>query len=298
MTAKKIDLAAPYRWLGEAFGLCRAHPRVLFGAGCLLTLVALLPSLLQMLIEAALQPSLPTRLVLQALFLVIGLVLLPPVSGGFYRLLHALHEGRPAMATDVFAVLRDSDAARRLIITNLFFVLLAVTLVVGLALAFGGAALFEYFRAMAALQPGATQLPALPPGLFWLISLLVILALVITTGQQLAAAQSALSTRAPLAAAGDGLRVALRNIGAWLLFYLPLGLLGFIAMVIVVLVVGLVFTLMSAINPMLAGVLLVPVFVLLMLVMYALMFAFYYLAWRETLGGEATPAPSGHQIAA
>lgn len=298
MTVNKIRLATPYRWLGEAFGLCRAHPRVLLGAASLLTLVALLPSVLQMLIETALHPSVPVRLVLQAVFLLVGVLVVPPVTGGFYRLLHALHEGRPASALDVLAVFRDRDAARRLVITNLLFVLLAIVLVVGLALAFGGDALVDYFRALSALQPGASQLPPFPPGMFGLVSLLVIIALVISTGQQLAAAQVALSARAPLTAAGDGLQVALRNIGAWLLFYLPLAVLGFIAMVMVVLIVGLAFTLLSAISPALAGMVLVPVFLLAMLVLYALLFSFYYLAWRDTLGGDAAPPAPAHQIAA
>jgi hypothetical protein len=47
-----------------------------------------------------------------------------------------------------------------------------------------------------------------------------------------------------------------------------------------------------------AGIVLVPVFLLLMLVMYALLFSFYYRAWRDTLGAGTLPATSDHQIAA
>jgi hypothetical protein len=298
MTVNTVSLGTPYRWLGEAFAACRAHTRVLLGAASLLVLVSLLPSLLQLLIEAALQPSLPARLVLQAVFLLIGLVLLPPVTGGFYRLLHALDQGQAATPGDVFAVFRDGATARRLIVTNLLFVLATIVVVVGLALAFGGTALVDYLRALSALQPGATTLPAFPSGLFSLLSVLAILAMVITTAQQLAAVQVALSERTPLAAAGDGLLVALRNIGAWLLFYLPLAVLGFVAMVVVALVVGLVGVMLSAVSPTMAGIVLVPVFLLLMLVMYALLFSFYYRAWRDTLGAGTLPATSDHQIAA
>ena len=69
MSVKSIALATPYRWLGEAFALCRAHVRILFGATCLMILVALLPSLLQVLIETALRPSASNRIGLQVFFL-------------------------------------------------------------------------------------------------------------------------------------------------------------------------------------------------------------------------------------
>ncbi|MEO7251664.1 MAG: hypothetical protein ABIW30_03530, partial [Arenimonas sp.] len=138
MSINTVSLAAPYRWLSEAFALCRAHARVVFGATSLLMVFALMPTLLQLILEAALQPSLTVRLGIQILFTVIGLFLLPPVVGGFYRLLHALSEGRPARPTDVLAVFADGPTARRLIATNLVFILVTVLVVVALGLAFGG----------------------------------------------------------------------------------------------------------------------------------------------------------------
>ena len=99
--------------------MCRAHPRIVFGAASLLMVVALLPSLLQLLLAAALQPSATARLVLQALFSVVSLIVFPPLVGGFYRLAHALHQGRPASPLDLFAMFRDTGAARQLIVTNL-----------------------------------------------------------------------------------------------------------------------------------------------------------------------------------
>jgi hypothetical protein len=297
MSVKTVSLGAPYRWLGESVALCRAHPRVIFGAAFLLTLVALLPSLLQLLLETALKPSITTLWILQGLFTIITLVVFPPIIGGFYRMAHALHEGRPSNAMDLLAVFQDSVATRQLIVTNLIFVLLSIVLVLGLAYAFGGQDLIEFLRAMSALQPGARELPALPDGLLPLLSALMILIMVIMTAQGLANAQVALSGSLPFAAVGAGFGLALRNIGSFLLFYLPVAVVAFVLVLVAVLVAALVGMMLSVISPLLAAALFVPLSLVLVVLLYALMFTFFYFAWRDTLCSVATVQPD-HQLAA
>lgn len=297
MTVKTVSLGTPFRWLAESFALCRANARVMFGAASLLLMVALLPSLAQMLFEAALQPSPSTRVVIQLLFSLIALVLFPPVVGGFYRLVHALHEGREARATDLFALFQDGVAARQLIATNLIFVVVSLVVVAGLAFAIGGQELIEFLKATAALKPGATQLPPLPDGLLAVLSVLMILVLLIMTAQGLATAEVAVTGRSPLAAAGDGFRVALRNLGVFLLFYLPLAVLGFIAFMAIVLVAMLVGAVVSLLSPVLAAVVIAPFSLLIILLVYAMMFTFFYHAWRDTLGNDH-PVEADNQIAA
>jgi hypothetical protein len=174
---------------------------------------------LQLLLEAALQPSATARLVLQALFSVVSLIVFPPLVGGFYRLVHALHQGRPASPLDLFAMFRDTGAARQLIFANLSFILISIVLLVGPALAFGGEDLLEFLRAMATLQPGATALPPFPDGLMSLMAVLLIVALVIMTAQGLATAQIAVRDAARGDRRGFGWPA---HVGAFLLFYLPL----------------------------------------------------------------------------
>lgn len=299
MSINTVSLAAPYRWLAEAFALCRAHARVVFGAASLLMVFALLPTLLQLLLEAALQPSLTVRLGIQILFSVIGLFLLPPVIGGFYRVLHALSEGRQARAMDVLAVFADAPTARRLIATNLIFILVTVLVVAALGLILDGKGLLNFFVTLAARVPGSHELPPpLPPGALPLLSTLMIVFLVISTAQTVASAQVALSTRAPWSAFGDGLQVALRNIGAFLLFYLPVAVIGFVVMLIVGLIAGLLAMLFALVSKVLALLVLVPLVFVLMLLLYALMLGFYYRAWRDTLGGDSiAPVEPQHQIA-
>lgn len=298
MTVKTVSMGSPFRWLGAAFAMCLAYPRVLFGAASLLLLVALLPTLAQVLTEAAVQPSVGARAAIQTLFSIIALILFPPVIGGFYRIVHALHEGRPASAFDLFAVFQDAVATRRLIATNLIFVLVSLVLIVGLAFAFGGQELLGFLRALAALTPGATELPPFPNGLLSLLSALLLLALVIVTAQGLATAQVALAGKSPSAATGDGFKVALRNIGALLLFYLPMAVLGFVVVIVFVLVAGLIGAVLSVISPVLAAVLIAPLTLVIVLVFYAVMFTFFYHAWRDTLGPVNPSVQPEHQIAA
>lgn len=299
MTERSVSLATPYRWLNEAVAMCRAHPRLLFGAAAVMLGAALLPSLLQLVLVALLKPSATVSVAIQVLFVILGLFWMPPITGGFYRVVHAVHEGRAVQPFDVFAVFGDAAAALRLIVTNLIFVVVTIALLAlmfGLAFAFAGQALIDFFLSFSALKQGAS-LPSLPGVLLPLIIVLAIVMIVVSTAQQLAAAQVALSERSAAAAAGDALKVAVRNIGAWLLFYLPISLIAMVVIVVFGLVVGLVFGLLSALSPVLAGLLIAPLALALALVLYALVFCFYYQAWRDTLGPAGNIEPE-HQIEA
>jgi hypothetical protein len=297
MTGKSVGLGAPFRWLAEAFAMCRNHARILFGAASMLMLVALLPSLAQLLVEAALQPSPTSSAMIQVMFTLVSLFLFPPVVGGFYRIVHALHEGRAAHAFDLFSVFQDAAATRSLIVTNLIFVLASVVVIIGLAYAFGGQPLFDFLRAASTLQPGATELPPLPEGLLALFLAMAILMIVIATAQGLATPAVAVSGLSPLAAVAEAFKLALRNSAVFLLFYLPMSVLGFIVFMVFALVAVLIGAVLSLANPILAAALLAPVTLAMVLVLYALMFTFFYHAWRDLSGLASGPLPD-HQIAA
>lgn len=297
MTGKSVGLGAPFRWLAAAFAMCREHARVLFGAASMLMLVALLPSLGQLLVEAALQPSPTSGMVIQAIFTIVSLLLFPPVVGGFYRIVHALHEGRAAHSFDLFAVFQDAAATRNLIVTNLIFVLASIAVIVGLAYAFGGQPLFDFLRTASTLKPGATEVPALPEGMLALLFSMAILLMVIATAQGLATAAVAVSGLPALAAVAEAFKLALRNSAVFLLFYLPMSVLGFIVFMVFALVAVLIGTVLSLANPILAAALLAPVTLAMVLVLYALMFTFFYYAWRDLFGIASGQLPD-HQIAA
>lgn len=294
----KVTLGTPYRWLGEAFALCRAHPATFLGAASVMLVVSLLPALLQR-VAASLLPE--TLFVQGLIYIVFSLLLLPPIVGGFYRLAHAAHRGQPVSSRDLFVVMGDGPAARRLVLTNLVFFFLLLLGVVAPLVALGGEKLRTFLHALVTLQPGAKELPAMPEGLLPLLIGAALVGILISTAKSLAMVQASLSERTPLQATGDGFQVALRNAGAFLLFYLPVAALAFIGFMIFALLAVLVGAVLSLLSPTLAYLAIMPVAVLVGLAYYAIAFAFFYNAWRQTLADDDTPVlPTGdtHQIEA
>lgn len=297
MAVKPVALSAPFRWLGESFALMRRNPGVVLGSAALVLMLTLLPTLLQFLVGAAMASNESVRASLQVFFSVVGLALLPPIMGGFYRILHAVHEGRPAQPFDLFAIFSDGVATRRMILTNLVFLLIMIVVVVGLAYAFGGQELLEFFRTVSTLKAGATELPPLPDGLLPLITAVTLLALVISTAKELANMQVALAAQSPLAATGEGFAGTLRNVGAFLMFFIPVALVLLIAGSIFLVLAALIAGALTVISPLLAAALIVPLTAVLGVLFYAVIYGFYYLAWRDVLGEASPPEAAPHHLA-
>lgn len=291
---------APFRWLADAFALCaRGWPQVL-GASGLLVAVALAPSALQILLQLAL-PGLSSWA--QMLTTILGLVLMPPALGGFLRLLQALDQGRPIKPGQVLSLYSDAPVAQRLILCNLLFAVITVLAMVVLVYSIGGQPLLDYVRTLSTLKPGTApaDLPALPDGTLVLVGLLLLVALFVTTAQQLAAAQIALGGRAALPACGDGTRATVSNAFALLVFYLPVLMLGMLATIVLAVLGTIVAGALAMLNGAL-GMMAAALFTLAVLVpLYALMLAFFYQAWIAMFSSETATAPSdggAHEIAA
>ena len=290
-------LATPYRWLGEALALCRAHVSLFLFAAAAMLLVSLLPAILERVAASLLPQTLIVQMVVYALF---SLLILPPLTGGFYRLARATQQGRPAQPRQLFEVFEDGAAARRLVQTNLVFFFILLLGVIMPVAAIGGEPLAAYLRELATLQQGAQTLPTMPEGSAALLSGAMLLALLINTAKELAMCEASLTERSPFAAVGDGFRVAFSHAAAFLLFYLPVAVLAFVGFLIFAMAAVLLGAALSLISPALTYLLIVPVAVAVGLGYYALVFAFFYRAWQDTLGGDSvtpTPqAPAPHQI--
>ena len=192
----------------------------------------------------------------------------------------------------------DRQAVRQLILANLIIASGALLVVSLLAHALGGDALIAFLQELSALKPGTKRLPALPPGALPLVVSLLIFGAALVSAQGLAYAELALGRRGPLAAIGAALRTTLRNFGALLLFYVPVVVLGFLLFMLVLLVAMLIGSMLSLLSAAFAPAVVLACSLLLALLMYALLFTFFYYAWRE-LFGEVPPAPVPvHQIAA
>lgn len=296
MPSSPATLARPYRWLGEALQLCRAHLALFLVAASTLLLVTLLPTLLQKVAAAVLPNTLVVQLAVYVLF---SVLLVPPITGGFYRLADAAQRGAAVRPAQLFDVLGDGPASVRLVLVNLVFMLLLVLGVIMPVAAIGGQPLAAWIQQMLALPPDAKSVPPMPPGTGPLFVAAMLVALLLNAAKELAMAQAALSSRPPLQAVADGVRVMLRNAGALLLFFVPMSVLAFIGFVLLALVAVVVGAVLSLVAAPLAYVVIMPVAVGLMLGYYALVFAFFYRAWRDTLaeaGDEAPPATHGIEL--
>ena len=292
-----LGLSTPYRWLAEALALCRAHIGLFLFAAAAILLVSLLPAILGRVAASYLPQTLIVQLVVYALF---SLLILPPLTGGFYRLARATQQGRPVEPRQLFEVFEDGAAARRMVQTNLVFFFILLLGVAMPVAAIGGEPLAAYLRELSTPQPGAQTLPTMPEGTAALLSVALLLAVLINTAKELAMCQASLSERSPFAAVGDGFRIAFSHAASFLLFYVPVAILAFIGFLIFAMVAVLLGAALSLISPALTYLLIVPVAVAVGLAYYALVFAFFYRAWQDTLGGDAlvppSQAPASHQI--
>jgi hypothetical protein len=290
MPPSEPSLSRPYRWLAEALQLCRAHLALFLVAASTMLLIALLPSLLPRIAASVLPGTLAVQVGTYVLF---SVLLLPPVTGGFFRLAHDAQRGLPTRPMQIFAVLADGPASARLVLVNLVFLLLLVLGVIMPVAAIGGQPLAEWLRQIMTLAPGAKTFPPMPPGTGPLFGIALLATLLLNTAKELAMAQAALGNRPPLEAVADGFRVALRHSAAFLLFYVPMAILAFLGFMLVALVAVMVGAVLSLVAAPLAYLVIMPVAVAIGLGYYALVFAFFYRAWRDTLapGDDATTAP-------
>jgi hypothetical protein len=288
---ERAGIAAPWRWLQQGGALLRAHPRALFGGAAMLVAIALLPSLVAALFASLLSPG-----GAQALGALVYLLLYPPAAGGYLRLLHARQAGEELPGGALFAAFADGPAARRLVIGNLLMLsgfLLVISL---LAFSLGGDALLGYLRDVSMLKPGAPP-PTLPTGALPFAVALLLVGIYMTVTQGLAYAELALGSRPPLAAVGAALLAGARHFGVLLLFFLPAMFLAFLAFMLVALAGVLLAAMLAVVSAVLGKLVVALCTVALMTALYALLFAFFYFAWRELSGEPASPPQPPHGCA-
>lgn len=296
MTARNVSMGAPFRWLTKAVDVGRRNPRALFGGFAILAVVGLVPTVVQMVLQAVLVEQPVLMWSIYALVMVAALVAMPPLTGAAIRMMHACETGQPASAMDVFSGYRDSAFAVRMVLTALLLMAMYL-LIVGVLLALmpGKELMIEVFSRSMATPPGGqpdmSGLPEFDPAdlpwmLMWFLG--AGLAMIATMHvQMLAYCHAALGGHGPVASVAGGLAGSLRNVLPLFVFVLAMLAVGFVVALVLGVVVGLLAAVLIMVSPVLAGVVMVPVYLGLMLVAYVLIFGFYYHAWRDIFGEPA-----------
>lgn len=299
MTTRAHGPAAGLRWLKRGINLGRHNPRAIFGGVALVALVAMLPSLLQLLLQPLVGSGAAAMASVLFLITVLSLLLMPPVIGGYLRVIDASEHGRPARAGEVLAPFRSMPDLRRLIGFGL--VMTALYLLLGGALVYLVSPEFPawYMQIAMLSQAGpvvdATALPAPPDGVGALVALGLLLGVFLGSVYAVGFGQIAVAGQGVGRALGDGFSGTLRN----LLPLLVLAIAGLVLMVVLLLVAGLVAVAVGwaagLVHPALGTALGMGVYLLMLLVVYVVMFGIMYHLWRDIAGDDAgaasTPVP-------
>lgn len=302
MATRSKGPLAGFGWLRKAINLGHGNPKAVFGGAALTLVMALLPSLLTLPLQmGAVEPGGGpdmTRLgAAMAISMLAGLLLVP-VFAGFMRVIDAADRGLPARAVDVFGPYRQGETLR--LVGYGLAMLLVYAVVFALVVAVAGSGLVDwYMQVLAAQSSGHAPPSALPAGFGLAMGLMAALGLLVMGIYAISLGQVALGGRSVAGAIGDGIVGSLKNVLPLLVFAVCL-LVAWIVVSIGFVLLGMLLAFIGAlVAPWLVVVLMVPLYVVLMLGVFVVMFGVMYHLWRDVCGDDAatTPAP-GDAIAA
>ena len=295
MTTRAMGPGAGWSWLKQAINLGRNNPKALFGAAALLMVVALIPSVIQLVAQYGFgMNNMGAMLWIVGLTTLAMLIVYPLLIGGFFRVIDATEHNRPTRATALFDTFKAGQGRGRLIGFGLLLTLIylcAIALIVG---TLGPEIGSWYWQAITATQtavPGTPPaIPAVPEG-FGTVFGLVLLVMVFLTGvYSVGFGQVALAGRSVGGALADGFAGALKNLLPLLVLTVIAIVLMILAAIVIVIVVVILAAIGGLVSPLLGMLLAAPVYLAFLVVLYVVMFGVMYFIWRD-VAGQAVVAP-------
>lgn len=292
MTTRVVSPGSGWNWVKQAVNLGRSNPKAIFGAVLLLALLALVPSLIQLVLQQGL------GLGQQAVMAVVGLTTLasifvyPLLIGGLLRVIDAAERGQPTHAAAIFDTFRSGQGGGRLIGFGVAMAAIYIGLFVLIIGLFGQEFMQWYWKLLTTAQanPAAPpQLGELPQGFGTVMALGSLVGLFLAGVYSIGFGQVALGGRGVGAALADGFGGTVKNVLA-LVVLAAIGFLGYIVLVVVLLILALVIGIAGAISTALGAILAVPVVLGLILLLYVVMFGIMYYMWRDICGDPPAPA--------
>ena len=294
MTTESKGPMAGFGWLQHGAGVGFRHPVPIFGGALVLMLIVLVPALAMMPLQlhwaAAGTPPSPAGFGgMIAGSMLLGLLVVP-LYAGYLQVIDAAERGLPARISHIFSPYRRGEALR-LIGYGLALAVIYVALVAIIMLAAGRGFGIWYLHVLAA-QANHTQPPGLPRGFGIAMALGTVMGLFMMGFYSISLGQVALRRRGVLSAMGDGFLGAFKN----LLPLIVLAVSVFLAWIAVLVVLAIAFLLIGLLG-MLVGrwlilVLMIPVYLAIVPVMFAVMFGVMYYLWRDVCGGDTAPDPA------
>ena len=288
MTTRALGPAAGWRWLKQGINLGRHNPKAIFGAVALVALVALIPSLIQVLLQYGLKLEAESVLMVVGLTTLASIFMYPLLIGGVLRVIDASEKGLPTHATAVFDTFKPGHGAGRLIGFGVLLTVLYIGAFVAL-IAMLGVDFFSWYAqviSMAMQTPPATpaDVPAMPDGLGTVMAFGVLVGLFFGGVYTIGFGQVALANRGIGESLADGAKGTLKNVLPIVVAAIIV-MLGFIAIIIAFTLVAMLLALIgSLLHPSVAMILLAPLYIAFLLVLYVVMFGAMYYMWRDVAG--------------
>ncbi|MDH7452155.1 hypothetical protein QF205_03540 [Luteimonas composti] len=297
MSTRAMGPATGWSWLARALNLGRGNPKAVIGAIAVVALLAVLPSVMQMILQPRLGGQPTALLTVAGLSTLASLIVFPLLIGGVLRVIDAVERGRPASVGGVFEPFRAGHGAGRLVGFGLLMTALYL-LVFGTIVGSFGQDLPEWYMQLVQLTVDAggkpvqpDDIPAPPPGLGMVMALGLLFGLFLGGAYAIGFGQVALGGRGVLAAIGDGLAGALKNLLP-IVVMSALAIVALLALTLVVTLVGGVLMLVGGlVHPALGALLVAPVYLGMILLMYVVMFGVMYHMWRDICAEPVAPPP-------
>lgn len=304
MTTRAVGPGRGWGWLQQAINLGRHNPRAIFGAAALMAVVALIPSVLQIVLQLVFKESASATMAVMAITTVLSMVVTALLIGGMLRVIHAAENGQPTHATAIFDPFRESEVRGRLIGFGVLMMVIYLGVFFAVLSLFGKDFMHWYWELITSAQAmqaaGGTAAPPnlaeMPEGLGRVMAIGSLFALFMGGVYALGFGQVALGGRRVGEAFVDGLRGTIKNVLP-IVVLAVLSVLGMLVLTIgVVLVAGIITLVVGLVSKTLALVLLLPIYFAMILLMYVVMFGVMYFIWRDVCSDAPPVAPRMDQL--
>lgn len=295
MSTRAMGPGHGWSWLARAVNLGRNNPRAVVGGTALVALLAVIPSLVQVVAQYGLGMDPAALLPVVGATTLLSLILFPLLIGGLLRVIDAAERGLPTRAGAVFDAFRPGGGAGRLIAFGLLMAAVHIAVFVLLIAVFGKGLPAWYMEIVQlSLQADGKPIPpdaipAPPAGMGMLMALGLLAGLFLGGAYAIGFGQVALGGRGVPAALGDAFAGAIKN----LLPIVVLAILSIVAlfalMLVSFMVMGLLGLIGGLVHPVVGVLLVMPAYFAMLLLIYVVMFGVMYHMWRDICAGPAEP---------
>ncbi|MEO6155124.1 MAG: hypothetical protein ABIP16_05290 [Thermomonas sp.] len=304
MTTRAVGPGRGWSWLQQAINLGRHNPKAIFGATALVAVVALIPSVLQLVLQSVFKESQGAIVAVIAIMTLVSMVVSALLIGGLLRVIHAAENGQPTHATAIFDTFRDGHLRARLVGFGVLMMVIYLGVFVLVISLFGQDFMHWYWELITsaqAMQAGGAAVPPpnladMPQDLGRVIGIGSLFAMFMGGVYAVGFGQVALADRGVGEAFIDGLRGAIKNV----LPIVVLAIVAILGMLVLVIGVGLVAAIVTLVVGMLSKVLavalLVPIYFGMILLIYVVMFGVMYFMWRDICADAPAATPRADQL--